>query len=72
MSKEVKMYYNHDDKKYYIYEGEEFIADTPSFHKALMFFIPLVTGNITIETKHHHDKTERIEQYGVTRTIYSI
>lgn len=71
MSREIKMYYNREDRQYYIYDGEEYISDTPDLSVALMFFISLVTDSITISTEHFHDHIERIEQYGVSRVIHS-
>lgn len=43
---EAHLTYNHLDDKYYIYEGETFVADTESLPMALQYFLGLVEGNV--------------------------
>ena len=58
---EISLIYNCEDKKYYVYDGETYVADEKNLADALQYFLPLVTDNVTILEA---SKNETVKGYG--------
>jgi len=59
--REISLIYNREDKKYYVYDGETYVADVEALADALQYFLPLVTDNVTILEA---SKNETVKGYG--------
>lgn len=44
---EARLVYNHQDRKYYIYSGEDYVADEENLSDALVWFLSLVNMDVT-------------------------
>jgi len=46
---EPKLIYNHEDDRYYVYDGEEYVADQNNLADALQYFLALITNSVKRE-----------------------
>ena len=58
---EISLIYNREDKKYYVYDGETYIADVEALADALQYFLPLITDDVTVLEA---SKNETVRGYG--------
>ena len=61
MSREISLIYNVEDDCYYVYDGENYVADQKNLVDALQYFLPLVTGDVTVLKA---SKNETVQGYG--------
>ncbi len=58
---EINLTYN--SGRYYVYEGESYVADEENLSEALIWFLSLVSKNVRVEDT----KRGTLETYGVTK-----
>ncbi len=62
---EIRIVYSPEDNRYYVYEGEVYIADEENLAEALIWFLSLVSKRVKVEDTNK----EITETYGMVKKI---